>query len=278
MRGTTIVVGVTTYANPPDQLERLARSCRLAAAELPAECEIALACVDNHGDPGLALCTPAATVLEPQGNVGFAVSTNRLMRHAFEDLHAQAFLCANPDGAFHHRALAALLEFNRRFPTALIEALQFPEEHPKEYDPLQFDTPWCSACCLLVPRAVYEAIGPFDPGFFLYMEDVDFSWRARLGGFSTKVCPAALFAHDVRDRGGDPLVERRQLESGRRLAWKWHMEEFQLHCEKLLLSRKFFRSPQELPALPADEGRIPPAAAARVARFDRNFAFAGCRW
>lgn len=273
-----IVVGVTTFANSSIQMRRLARSFELARTEVHPECEVLLASVDNRGDAGLAKFAPTTVRLDSQGNVGFAASTNRLMRHAFENLHGHAFICANPDGAFHHLAFLKFIEYHRQFPSSLVEALQFPEEHPKVYDPILFDTPWCSACCLLIPRTVYEAIGAFDSRFFMYLEDVDYSWRARLSGFSTKVCPQALFAHDVFDRKTSPLVEGRYLESGRYLAWKWHNDDFMQHCENILVQKGHVRSRTDLPKLPPERERMPKASAMQVARFDPSFAFAHCRW
>lgn len=273
-----IVVGVTTFRNSAIQLRRLARSFELACAEVPPGYETFLICVDNSGAPGLERYAPNALALDSLGNVGFASSTNQLMRHAFENLSGQLFVCANPDGAFHHQALQRLIEFSERFPSALIEALQFPEEHAKMYDPLQFDTPWCSGSCLLVPRTVYEAVGSFDPGFFMYMEDVDYSWRVRANGFAAKVCPQALFAHDIFSRQPDPAVEKRYLESGRRLAWKWRNDGFVRYFEQALITRGFFQTSADLPELPAEWDRMPEVAAAQVAVFDRRFAFAPCRW
>ena len=33
---------------------------------------------------------------------------------------------------------------------------------------------WLSGCCFIVRRGVSEALGGFDPDFFLYQEDTDF--------------------------------------------------------------------------------------------------------
>ena len=37
---------------------------------------------------------------------------------------------------------------------------------------------WVTGCCLLAHRACWDDLGGFDPGFFLYYEDVDFCRRA----------------------------------------------------------------------------------------------------
>jgi len=52
-----------------------------------------------------------------------------------------------------------------------------------------------SACCLLIPRRVFEKIGVFDDNYFLYYEDVDFIGRAKLAGFSLLYEPKAIIYH-----------------------------------------------------------------------------------
>lgn len=44
-------------------------------------------------------------------------------------------------------------------------------------------------------RAMLDDIGLFDPDFFMYLEDVDLAWRARLRGWATLQVPAAEVAH-----------------------------------------------------------------------------------
>ncbi len=44
-------------------------------------------------------------------------------------------------------------------------------------------------------RAMLDDIGLFDDGFFMYLEDVDLAWRARLRGWSSVHVPAATTLH-----------------------------------------------------------------------------------
>src|ERR1700688_1212024 len=114
------------------------------------------------------------------------------MREAFAD-GAEFYLALNPDGKLHPDALVEMIAVARRNQgRALIEAAQFPEELPKSFDALTFDTPWASGCCLLVPARIFDSIGGFDENIFLYFEDVDLSWRARAAGYAVKHAPRAL--------------------------------------------------------------------------------------
>jgi GT2 family glycosyltransferase len=57
--------------------------------------------------------------------------------------------------------------------------------------------PVLSACggAALYRRAALEAVGPFDPSFFAYLEDVDWGVRAQLQGWSCVYAPAAVVHH-----------------------------------------------------------------------------------
>ena len=52
------------------------------------------------------------------------------------------------------------------------------------------DVPWATGCCLLVRRGVLEDLGGFDPGFFLYYEDVDLCRRASACGWTVRHEPS----------------------------------------------------------------------------------------
>jgi len=48
---------------------------------------------------------------------------------------------------------------------------------------------------MLVRREVFEKIGGFDPGFFLYREDIDFCLRAKKAGFKVGIATDAMITH-----------------------------------------------------------------------------------
>jgi GT2 family glycosyltransferase len=56
-------------------------------------------------------------------------------------------------------------------------------------------------------RAMLDDVGLFDPDFFMYLEDVDLAWRARLRGWSSLHVPAATIRHiySASSGQGSPL-------------------------------------------------------------------------
>ena len=52
-----------------------------------------------------------------------------------------------------------------------------------------------SGCFLLVPRALWEKLGGFDPVFFMYGEEADFCLQARKFGARPRVTPEATIIH-----------------------------------------------------------------------------------
>jgi N-acetylglucosaminyl-diphospho-decaprenol L-rhamnosyltransferase len=54
---------------------------------------------------------------------------------------------------------------------------------------------WVSGACMAIRREVLDAIGPFDEGFFLYYEEVDFCRRARRAGWSCWLAADARVMH-----------------------------------------------------------------------------------
>ncbi|SMH41064.1 hypothetical protein SAMN02982994_1648 [Azospirillum lipoferum] len=277
-----IVTGVVLYNNAADDIVELVRSIRLAAATLPEGITVEVGLLDNGGTPFSPDALPAdaeARYEHAGANLGFGKGHNRLMRQAFEG-GADFYLGINPDGRLHPDCLANLLrmaqaEMAAGGPSSLLEAIQFPEEHPKWYDPRTFDTPWVSGACFLMPRAVFRATQGFDEHMFLYCEDVDLSWRVRLAGFRTRICPAAIFLHDVSDRGHEPWRFKEMLIAGRYLAHKWGNPAFRDQTEKLLLSHKMVSSLTDLPPLDRMPVIEKPGA---IPDFEHAFSFALTRW
>lgn len=57
-----------------------------------------------------------------------------------------------------------------------------------------------SGAAFVIRRELFELLGGFDESFFLYMEDTDLSWRARLAGWYILYIPQSLVFHDYKLR------------------------------------------------------------------------------
>lgn len=136
-------------------------------------------------------------------NLGSALGHNTLIADAEagikEGKPTDHVLIMNPDVML---APDALIELARPISSAsigLVEARQLPIEHPKEYNRTTGETEWATTACALIPLKVLRELGGFDSSaFFLYCDDVDFSWRARLAGYLVIYQPSAAVFHDKR--------------------------------------------------------------------------------
>ncbi len=59
------------------------------------------------------------------------------------------------------------------------------------------DVDYATGCAMLIDPDVVRAVGSFDPEFFMYCEDLDFSLRARRAGFRIVFVPASLVRHAI---------------------------------------------------------------------------------
>jgi len=275
-----VAVGIVTYNNPQPALNNLIQSAQLALEHAGLAQNGYIYIIDNGEGTESAtaeylssLAPPTAIRLEylpAQGNTGFGAAHNRLMRHAFAH-EADIYIATNPDGVFHPETIHALGQMMQAHQhRALIEALQFPAEHPKPYDPTTFVTPWVSGACLAIPRAAYAELGGFDPRFFMYCEDVDLSWRARAHGFTLLTCPRALFLHEVTNRPYSEESVKMIYRSGIILARKWGAPDFESW-----LSAELRSLGEQLP----ESGGEPVSPDMRhYADFSHQFSFAQPRW
>jgi GT2 family glycosyltransferase len=52
-----------------------------------------------------------------------------------------------------------------------------------------------SGAAFIIKKEVFEKIGGFDDSFFLYAEDTDLSWRAKLAGYKSVYMPKSIIYH-----------------------------------------------------------------------------------
>lgn len=127
-------------------------------------------------------------------NLGSAEGHNALASKAESDL----ILILNPDALVAPDAILALARVVVGS-VGIAEARQVPLEHPKDYEAETGNTSWASTACALTPRLAFDRVGGFDSKtFFLYCDDVDYSWQLRLAGYRVVYEPAARVFHDKR--------------------------------------------------------------------------------
>ncbi len=71
-----------------------------------------------------------------------------------------------------------------------------PEDGPAR------DTAAVSGAALLARRETFMALGGLCPDFFMYVDDTDLAWRARLSGKRVRYCPQAIVVHDYEFEKG----------------------------------------------------------------------------
>ena len=86
---------------------------------------------------------------------------------------------------------------------------------PRETGPTR-EVAAVSGAALLARADVFAQLGGLCERFFLYQDDADLCWRARLAGFEVRFCPEAVVWHDYEfDRGHEKWywLERNRLWS-----------------------------------------------------------------
>lgn len=190
--------------------------------------------VDNASTDGsreaLAAADPDARFLATGRNLGFGAAANRgvvAASHAYVAianpdvvvepgtvaalagvLDAEPAVAAvgprvdNPDGSWYPSA--------RSFPSlldalghAFLHYLRPDNRFSRRYklldrDPaVATDVDWVSGTFLLVRRDAFEAVGGFDEGYFMYVEDVDLCWRLGRLGWRIRYEPAGRVVHTI---------------------------------------------------------------------------------
>ena len=160
-------------------------------------------------------------------NLGSARGHNRLARGS----NADFLMTLNPDVVVSPRAIQLLVEPFTRSGIGVTEAKQLPIEHPKDYSTHTGETSWAATACAVTPRVLFEAVGGFDEdSFFMYCDDVDYSWSVRRHGLRVIYQPAATVFHDKRLGAGaawEPTSAERyySAEAALILFYKWSRED-----------------------------------------------------
>jgi GT2 family glycosyltransferase len=197
--------------------------------------EFEVAVVDNASKDGshgmVKRDFPQVKLLRNTSNVGFARANNQ----AVPRTSGEFVLFLNPDAVPGQGALESIVEFMeekpyagcvggkllnpdnslqlscRSFPTYIsvffgrksVFRRVFPGNPfskgflltELDYDKVQ-EVDWIIGACMLVRRETMSHLGCFDEDFFLFVEDLDFCYRAKTSGFNIYFFPEAVFKHE----------------------------------------------------------------------------------
>lgn len=211
----------------------LLQACLTSLAANQGTLDYEIVVIDNASFDGceemLATYFPAVKFVQSHDNLGFGKANNRAVAHSRSDL----LLFLNPDTAVLGDAVARLVAASRQlphcgatggtllngdgslqtsallaFPTVLNQLLDceflrrlWPRSRLWANAPLFADLTApveieaVSGACLMMPRAVFEAVGGFSSEYFMYSEDTDICFKARLRGYRNYYVPEARVVH-----------------------------------------------------------------------------------
>ena len=237
-------VVIVSYRSP-----ELLRECLGALGAHPPSCPMNVVVVDNaSGDGTVELVArefPEVDLIASAENLGFAAATNLGARRgsapdllalnpdtavgpgaldrviAVLESHPDVAVVGpqllRPDGSFDHAArrsfptpLSALGHFTgigRRVQSGRLAAYRAPEIESGPVDAV-------NGAFMLMRRSAFEEAGGFDEGYWMYMEDLDLSYRLRQRGWLSWYEPSATVGHLKGGSVGGP----RPL----RLNWHFH--------------------------------------------------------
>lgn len=127
---------------------------------------------------------------------GFNSGTAKGHNLMAQNTDADVLMIMNPDVILEPNCLCRLLQPFQQEDVGMVEARQTPLEHAKEYNKKTGETEWASTACTVFKTDIYQKINGFDAEtFFLYCDDLDFSWRVRLAGYKIIYMPSAIVYH-----------------------------------------------------------------------------------
>jgi N-acetylglucosaminyl-diphospho-decaprenol L-rhamnosyltransferase len=171
---------------------------------------------------------PHVRLLRTGGNIGYGAAANA----GLADVHEGWALVANPDVRFEPGSVDELLAAAGRWPRAATvgPAIRTPEGelYPSARDlpalgtgighalfgwlwpanpwtaryrrereaPRERPAGWLSGSCFLVDLTAFHSVGGFDPGYFMYFEDVDLGERLGRRGWLNVYAPSAVVVHE----------------------------------------------------------------------------------
>jgi len=163
------------------------RGVNAGAAVLDAEVEVVVAA---NADVRFAPDAIALLVATLEADPELAAAAPRV-RYPDGGHQASARRAPSLATALAHGAVGWLVPANPA--TRRYHALDLTGPHATE----PCDVDWVSGCAFAIRRSDLEAVGGFDPGYRLFVEDVDLCDRLRRAGRRIRFVPASVVEHRV---------------------------------------------------------------------------------
>ena len=96
---------------------------------------------------------------------------------------------------------------------------------------------WVAGGFMMVRKEIFQKLGGFDENLFMYLEDMELCYRARLKGYRTALYPDAKILHKGQG-SSDRSFAISQIYKGTLYFYKKHKPYWQYRMVRLLLSAK----------------------------------------
>jgi N-acetylglucosaminyl-diphospho-decaprenol L-rhamnosyltransferase len=246
----------------------LLRACLDALRAHPASVPMRVVVVDNASEDGTVEMVSSAyqdvDLIPSPSNLGFAAATNLGVRRG----NAAFVLALNPDTAVTAGALDAVLTTLESHPEAAIVGPRLLRENGSfdHASKRSFPTPLSAlghftglgrrsgaggrlagyrapevesgpvdsvnGAFMLIRREAFESAGGFDEGYWMYMEDLDLSYRLAEAGWISWYQPDAVVTHV---KGGTTAGGRSP-----RLVWAFHRGMYRFYRQHYAPGRPWF--------------------------------------
>lgn len=229
-----VVISVVSF-NTKNYLE----SCIKDLKSQKTDAHLEIWVLDNNSEDGssdmVAEKFPEVELIRSDKNLGFAKGQNEILEKAKGDY----YLLVNPDTQIPEDAIEKMVNFSEDHPgcgilgpklagfdgkinqnggdlpvdLALLSWLfnleffgiktNFHRKDPRYYEKPR-EAGWVGGTFMLIKREVLEQAGFFNPGYFMYVEDVDLCYRVKQKGFKIMINPEVEVKHKSGASSKDP--------------------------------------------------------------------------
>lgn len=222
--------------------------------------------IDNaSGDGSVEMLNtefPQVIKILNKDNVGYGTANNMGLKIA----KGQYCLMLNSDVDALNGSLVKLLEFAREHPKSFVGGKLYNEDGSLQsscgpmfslwyvflmlffqadklsitrYSPNHVrQVGWVSGACLLGTRKSFYDVGLFDQGIFMYMDEIEFLYRAASKGYNVFFTPEARFIHTGAASSGNKRSPVKNIFRGLVYFYQKHRTKPELTVLKLMLKVK----------------------------------------